>query len=188
VAQFYEQLNDKLIAFIREQHLFFVASSAKEGRINCSPKGMETLRVLNEKTVAYLDLTGSGAETAAHARADGRLTMMFCSFCEKPLILRLYGRGEIVRPTDLAWSDLKPNFPDILGQRQIVVLHVESVQTSCGFSIPKMELVEPRNDLVTWAEKKGPDGLVEYRAKKNRMSIDGLPTGLGVDVVENANG
>lgn len=182
LAQFYEQLNDKLIAFIREQHVYFVASAAKDGRVNCSPKGMDSLRVLDEKTVAYLDLTGSGAETAAHVRADGRLTMMFCSFGDKPLILRLYGRGEIVRPTDPAWGDLKPNFPDILGQRQILVLHVESAQTSCGFSIPRMDLVEERNDLVAWAGKKGPDGLADYRNKKNRLSIDGLPTGLGTDL------
>ena len=181
MAQFYEQLNDKLIDFIRQQHVYFVASAAHEGRVNCSPKGMDTLRVLNEKTVAYLDLTGSGAETAAHVRRDGRLTIMFCSFGEKPLILRLYGRGEIVRPTDPAWSDLKPNFPDIIGQRQIVVLHVESAQTSCGFSIPKMQFVEERNDLVTWAEKKGPDGLVDYRNKKNARSIDGLETGLATE-------
>jgi hypothetical protein len=180
VAQFYEQLNDKLIDFIRQQHVFFVASAANKGRVNCSPKGMDTLRVLNEKTVAYLDLTGSGAETAAHVRHDGRLTMMFCSFGEKPLILRLYGRGEIVLPTDAAWADLKSNFPDILGQRQIVVLRIESAQTSCGFSIPKMQFVEERNDLVAWAQKKGETGLDEYRAKKNQKSIDGLPTGLGV--------
>lgn len=179
MAQFYEELNDKLIDFIRQQHVFFVASATDEGRVNCSPKGMDTLRVLNETTVAYLDLTGSGAETAAHVRADGRLTMMFCSFGEKPWILRLYGRGEIVRPIDPAWNDLKPNFLDILGQRQIVVLHVESCQTSCGFSIPKMQFVEERGELVKWAEKKGPEGLVEYRAKKNSRSIDGLETGLG---------
>lgn len=179
MAQFYEQLNDKLVDFIRQQHVFFVASGAKEGRVNCSPKGMDTLRVLNESTVAYLDLTGSGAETAAHVRHDGRLTMMFCSFGEKPLILRLYGRGEIVLPTDAAWADLKPKFPDILGQRQIVVLHVESCQTSCGFSIPKMQLVEERGDLVRWAEKKGQEGLVEYQRNKNARSIDGLATGLG---------
>jgi hypothetical protein len=181
MAQFYEQLNDKLVDFIRQQPVFFVASAASGGRVNCSPKGMDTLRVFNEKTVAYLDLTGSGAETAAHVRHDGRLTMMFCSFGEKPLVLRLYGRGEIVRPIDPAWADLKPNFPDILGQRQIVLLHVESAQTSCGFSIPKMQLVEERGDLVTWAEKKGADGLIDYRAKKNATSIDGLSTGLGLD-------
>jgi hypothetical protein len=181
VAQFYEQLNEKLIDFIRQQHVYFVASAASKGRVNCSPKGMDTLRVLNEKNVAYLDLTGSGAETAAHIRADGRLTMMFCSFGERPLILRLYGRGEIVRPTDPAWGDLKPHFPEILGQRQIIVLHIESAQTSCGFSIPKMQFVEERGDLVRWAEKKGPGGLVEYRQKKNARSIDGLETGLATE-------
>jgi hypothetical protein len=178
MAQFYEQLNEKLIDFIRQQHVFFVASATNEGRVNCSPKGMDTLRVFTEKTVAYLDLTGSGAETAAHVRRDGRLTIMFCSFGEKPLVLRLYGRGEIVRPVDPAWADLKPHFTDILGQRQIVVQQIESVQTSCGFSIPRMQFIEERGELVSWATKKGPEGLVEYRNKKNARSIDGLETGL----------
>jgi hypothetical protein len=181
VAQFYEQLDQRLIDFIRQQHVFFVASAARDGRVNCSPKGMDTLRVLNGKTVAYLDLTGSGAETAAHVRADGRLTMMFCSFGEKPLVLRLYGRGEIARPNDPAWDDLKPNFLDIVGERQIIVLHIQSLQTSCGFSIPKMQLVEERGDLVTWSQKKGPQGLVDYRNRKNARSIDGLETGLASD-------
>lgn len=182
MAQFYDQLNDKLTAFIRRQPVYFVATAGANGRINLSPKGNDTLRVLNEKTVAYLDLTGSGSETSAHILADGRLTMMLCSFEKDPLILRLYGRGEIVRPADAAWADLVQHFNPLPGQRQIVVLHVESVQTSCGFAVPKMELLEPRTTLVDWADKKGPDGLVQYRAKKNSKSIDGLPTGFPAEV------
>ena len=178
MAQFYDQLNDKLTDFIRRQPIYFVATATDSGRINLSPKGNDTLRVLNDKTVAYLDLTGSGAETAAHILADGRLTMMLCSFDGDPLILRLYGRGEVVRPTEAKWPGLIANFTPLPGQRQIVVLHVESVQTSCGFAVPKMELIEERNVLKDWAEKKGPDGVAEYRAKKNARSIDGLPTGL----------
>src|SRR3954454_12645875 len=139
MAQFHDKLSDALINFIRQQSVFFTASGAAEGRINCSPKGLDTLRVLNDHTVAYLDLTGSGAETAAHVRADGRLTIMFCSFGDKPLILRLYGRGEVVRPTDAAWTDLIPHFEQFLSQRQIVVLHIESLQTSCGFGVPRMQ-------------------------------------------------
>lgn len=182
MAQFYDQLNDKLTAFIQRQPVFFVATAAAEGRINLSPKGNDTLRVLNSKTVAYLDLTGSGSETSAHIIADGRLTMMMCSFDKDPLILRLYGRGEIVRPGEAKWADLVANFTQMPGQRQIVVLHIQSIQTSCGFAVPKMSLVEERSMLKEWAEKKGPDGLAVYRAKKNSKSIDGLPTGFPAEV------
>jgi hypothetical protein len=181
MAQFHEKLSDTLIHFIRQQSVFFVATAPKDGRINCSPKGLDTLRVLNDHTVAYLDLTGSGAETAAHVINDGRLTMMFCSFGERPLILRLYGRGEVVRPGDPAWADLIPHFQQFLGQRQIVVLRVESLQTSCGFGVPGMRSLDERPDLMNWAEKKGEQGLAEYRAKKNAVSIDGLSTGLAAD-------
>jgi hypothetical protein len=181
MAQFSESLNPQLIDFVREQPIFFVATSAGEGRINCSPKGMDTLRVLNEKTVAYLDLTGSGSETSAHILSDGRLTIMFCSFGEKPLILRLYGRGEVVRENDPKWPNLISHFTQLPGQRQIIVLHIESLQTSCGFAVPKMQLLEPRNMLVEWADKKGSAGISEYRAKKNRGSIDGFETGIRED-------
>jgi hypothetical protein len=182
MAQFYEQLNDKLTAFIKRQPIYFVATAATEGRINLSPKGNDTLRVLNDKTVAYLDLTGSGSETSAHILAHGRLTMMLCSFDGDPLILRLYGRGEIVRPGEAKWADLVANFTELPGQRQIVVLHIESVQTSCGFAVPKMAIVEERKVLQDWAQKKGPEGLAGYRAKKNSKSIDGLPTGFPAEV------
>lgn len=178
MAQFFEQLNEKLIDFIRAQPVFFVATAAPSGRVNCSPKGMDTLRVLDERTVAYLDLTGSGAETSAHIRADGRLTIMFCSFAEQPLILRLYGHGEVIVPTDSRWNNLIANFPSFLGQRQIILLKIESLQTSCGFGVPRMELIQTRPTLDEWACKKGEAGLADYRARKNHTSIDGLPTGV----------
>src|SRR5438046_815846 len=142
MANFFEQLDANLIDFVREQPMFFVATAATEGRINLSPKGLDSLRVLNEHTVAYLDLTGSGAETTAHILHDGRLTMMFCSFAEKPLILRLYGKGEVIRPGDGKWDDLITKFTPMPGQRQIIVLHIESGMTSCGFGVPRMDLVE----------------------------------------------
>jgi hypothetical protein len=176
VSNFLPSLTPQLTDFIREQPVFFVATAAAEGRISCSPKGIDTLRVLNDKTVAYLDLTGSGSETSAHILADGRLTIMFCSFGHKPLILRLYGRGEVVRAGEPRWADLIAHFTELPGQRQIIVLHIESLQTSCGMAVPRMELVEPRNDLINWADKKGPAAMAEYRAKKNRLSIDGLAT------------
>jgi Pyridoxamine 5'-phosphate oxidase len=178
MASFHTELNDKLMAFIREQHIYFVASAASTGRVNLSPKGMDTFRIFSPNMVGYLDLTGSGAETAAHILADGRLTIMFCAFTGDPLILRLYGRGEVVRPDDPRWQDLSRHFTMLSGTRQIVLLHIESLQTSCGFAVPKYKLVEERQKLIEWSEKKGPDGLAEYRAKKNVTSIDGLSTGL----------
>lgn len=179
MAQFFESISPALSDFIQRQPVFFVASVARQGRINLSPKGLDSLRVLNERTVAYLDITGSGSETSAHILDDGRLTMMFCSFDERPKILRLYGRGEVIRPSDPKWGDLIAHFPPMPGQRQIIVLHVESLQTSCGFGVPRMEKISPRTDLTDWATKKGEAALAEYRALKNRISIDGLPTGLG---------
>ena len=178
MAKFYPALNENLMEFIRAQHIFFTGTAAAEGRINVSPKGLQTLRILDKQRVAYLDLTGSGAETAAHLRADGRLTLMFCSFEDAPLILRLYGKGALVSPDDAQWATLYPLFPPIPGARQIMLLTIESVQTSCGFGVPRLEYSGERNDLVDWANKKGEDGLRQYRADKNHVSIDGLPTGV----------
>ncbi len=139
---------------------------------------MDTLRCLDDRTVAYLDLTGSGNETAAHLAQDGRLTIMFCSFSESPLILRLYGRGRVVREGDAEWDALRARFPTYPGERQIIVLEIESGQTSCGFAVPVYELKGERQMLVEWTLKKGEDGIREYRRQKNRVSIDGLPTYL----------
>ena len=178
MAKFYSALTEDLSDFIRAQHLFFTGTAAADGRINVSPKGLQTLCILDSQRVAYLDLTGSSAETAAHLRADGRLTLMFCSFDEAPLILRLYGAGSLIMPEDEEWSELYRLFPPIPGARQILVLNIESVQTSCGFGVPRFEFNGERDDLVNWAAKKGEAGLREYRADKNRISIDGLPTGV----------
>jgi hypothetical protein len=181
MSKFYSDLNPELSDFISRQKVFFVATAPREGRINLSPKGTDSLRVLDDRTVAYLDLTGSGAETAAHVRQNGRLTLMFCSFTAEPLILRLYGRGEIVSPDDAHWSRLRPRFPDLPGARRIVLLHVDSLQTSCGFGVPLYGYAGERGRLNEWAVKKGETGLARYRSEKNRLSIDGLPTGLGED-------
>jgi predicted pyridoxine 5'-phosphate oxidase superfamily flavin-nucleotide-binding protein len=178
MPKFFEALSPDQIDFIKAQPMFFVASAAKESRVNCSPKGTDTFRVLNDRTVAYLDITGSGNETSAHIVNGGRVTIMFCSFGEKPKILRMYGKGEVVHRGTSMWSELSPQFSQAAGQRQIIVLHVETVQTSCGFGVPKMQFVEHRDMMDQWATKKGEKGLVEYRAQKNRISIDGLPTGL----------
>jgi hypothetical protein len=178
MAKFFSELNPALRQFISEQHLFFTATAAAAGRINLSPKGMDTFRVLDERTVGYLDLTGSGNETAAHLRADGRMTLMFCSLGEKPLILRLYGRGEVVPLLSERGQELHPHFGSLTGERQIILLHLDSVQTSCGFGVPVYDLVGERDLLTTWAENKGTEGLQDYRRARNLRSIDGLPTGL----------
>lgn len=176
MAKFFSELDDSLIRFIGKQKIFFTASAAAEGRINLSPKGMDTFRCLDRNTVAYLDLTGSGNETAAHVAENGRLTIMFCSFSVQPLILRLYGKGKVVGKTDDNWERLHSHFDALIGERQIIVLNIESAQTSCGFAVPVYELKEERQKLIEWAENKGENGLREYRHTKNRMSIDGLPT------------
>lgn len=178
MAKFYTELDNSLRRFIAEQKIFFTASAPNDGRVNLSPKGMDSFRCLDSKTVAYLDLTGSGNETAAHIFENGRLTIMFCSFTEKPLILRLYGRGRVILKNDEDWNRLYSNFTPIVGERQIIVLEIESLQTSCGFAVPVYELKEEREKLVEWAENKGENGLLEYRQTKNQISIDGLPTHL----------
>lgn len=174
MAKFYTRLNPELSAFISAQHLFFTASATASGRINLSPKGLDSLRILNDTQVAYLDLTGSGAETAAHLLADGRLTLMFCSLTGAPLILRLYGQGHVLRPGGDQWNKYYPHFPALPGARQIVLLDIASVQTSCGFGVPLYEFQSERDELLHWAEKKGLNGLRDYREQKNRRSIDGL--------------
>ena len=179
MAKFYTRLDEGLHRFIGEQKVFFTATAPAEGRINLSPKGMDTFRCLDEgRRVAYLDLTGSGNETAAHLGENGRMTVMFCSFSEQPMILRIYGRGRVVRPGDGEWAELRPRFPELPGERQIVVLELESAQTSCGFAVPVYELKGERRALVEWTLAKGDEGLREYRREKNRVSIDGLPTYL----------
>lgn len=178
MARFYPALDAKHRAFIAAQKIFFTATGTAESRINLSPKGMDSLRILDDTRVAYLDLTGSGNETAAHLRHDGRITIMFCSFDADPLILRLYGRGHAVRRGDDAWTALRAHFPDLPGERQLIVLDIESVQTSCGYAVPRYRYEGERDTLARWAEKKGPQGLLDYWREKNRVSIDGLTTGL----------
>ncbi len=178
MAKFYLSLSQELRAFIARQQVFFTATVPHGGRINLSPKGMDSLRVLDDTTVAYLDVTGSGNETAAHLGQNGRMTIMFCSFAEAPLILRLYGRGRAIRPRDREWGELYPRFAPLPGERQIILLEIGSVQTSCGYGVPLYEYQGERDTLARWVEKKGKQGILEYWREKNRVSIDGLPTGL----------
>jgi hypothetical protein len=168
---------DHLADWMAAQPVFFVATAPldTDGHVNVSPKGDDTFRVISPTEVAYLDLTGSGAETIAHTRENGRLTVMFCSFEAKPLILRLYGRGTTVVPGDDGWDELAARFPERAGARAVVRLAVDRVQTSCGYAVPRMDLVAPRTRLDEWAAGKTDDELVAYRRQKNTASIDGLP-------------
>jgi hypothetical protein len=178
MARFYPELEARHHDFIAAQKLFFTATGTADSRFNLSPKGMDSLRVIDANQVAYLDLTGSGNETAAHLKHDGRMTIMWCSFDADPLILRLYGRGRVVRRQDAEWSGLHRHFPALPGERQIILLKIESVQTSCGYAVPMYTFNGERDTLARWAEKKGAVGLLDYWREKNQVSIDGLPTGL----------
>lgn len=178
MGKFHEQLDDNLRGFIARQHMYFVASAPREGRVNLSPKGLDSLRILDARRVVYLDMTGSSNETAAHLLDNGRMTLMFCSFAGDPLILRLYGKGRVVARHDSEWEGLRGLFPPMPGVRQLVVLDIESLQTSCGAGVPLYDYQGEREALLRWVEKKGEEGALAYRLEKNRISIDGLPTGL----------
>jgi hypothetical protein len=181
MAKFVPSLTAAHLAFIAEQKIYFVASAPHTGRVNLSPKGMDTFRVLSPTRVGYLDVTGSGNETAAHLLENGRVTLMMCSFTASPLIFRIYGRGRAIHPGDTDWTQLRPLFgPPLAGERQLIVVEIDSIQTSCGFGVPFFAYVGERSTLVDYAEKKGPAGMAAYRAEKNQRSIDGLPTGLPV--------
>ncbi len=185
MAKFFDRIEPAHRAFIEKQHVFFNASAAATGRVNVSPRAAALLRVLDESTVVYLDLTGSGNETAAHVRDNGRLTLMFCAFEGAPLILRLYGEGRILPMGSEEYTALLgPHFDneEPPGTRQMVLLKVTSVQTSCGYNVPLYDYKDERETLIRWAEAKGPEGLDAYRRKNNSRSIDGFPTQMFEDV------
>ncbi|WP_440120370.1 pyridoxamine 5'-phosphate oxidase family protein [Tenacibaculum sp. Ill] len=179
MAKFYDKITNRVQKFIEAQKMFFVATAAKEGRINLSPKGMDTFRVLNENKVAWLSVTGSGNETSAHLLNDNRITIMFCAFDGAPNILRLYGKAKEILPTHDKWSNYANLFPKLPGTRQIFIVSVESVQTSCGMSIPFYEYHGERNQLNDWAIEKGEEGIKQYWNDRNQTSIDSLKSGLG---------
>ena len=174
-----DALDANLTAVITRQPVFFVATApaGREGHVNVSPKGGQgSFAVVDPTTVAYLDVTGSGVETIAHLRDNGRITVLFCTFEGKPLIVRLYGRGEAVLPGDPRFAELRARFPeDQLAVRSVVLVELDRVATSCGYGVPLMTYEGDRPMLPEWAERRGPDGVVAYQAKKNAVSIDGLP-------------
>jgi hypothetical protein len=174
MAEFFDALNDTHRAFIAKQPVFFVATAAENARINLSPKGMDCFRVLDDRTVAYLDVAGSGNETNAHLLADGRITIMFCAFESPALIFRIYGCGTPVLPQDAGWADLARHFTLLPGTRQIFTVAVDQIQTSCGWGVPHMEMVRERETLSKYHQKHGDDVRFAKYAVRTQ-SIDGLP-------------
>ncbi len=177
MASYYERIPDHLASWMQAQPMFFVATapSGETGHINLSPKGLDTFRIVDPQTVAYLDLVGSGAETIAHLRQNGRIVVMFCGFNQPRRILRIWGEGESLYPGTSEHSLLAESFPDIPGTRSIVRVAIRKVGTSCGGGVPLMEMVSQRDFLPDWAEKKGPDAMWEYQKEHNVLSLDGLP-------------
>ncbi len=172
----FETITDQMRSFVAEQHLFFVATAPSTGgHVNLSPKGYDSFHILDDNRVCYLDLTGSGAETIAHVRENGRITFMFCAFTGKPNIVRFYGQGEVVRPGDEQWDELHGLFDHVAGTRSIIVADVDRTSTACGYAVPFMDYIEDRERLVEHWTDKTPDEMDEYWAKKNSASIDGLP-------------
>jgi hypothetical protein len=178
MSKWFTTITPEMRDFIAEQKVFFVATAPHEGRINLSPKGMDTFRVLDETRAIYLDLTGSGNETAAHLLDDGRITVMFCSFDRTADITRLYGRGRAIHPRDAEWEDYLAKFAPEPGVRQIIEITVESAMTSCGYAVPRLQVLEERDTLRKYWEKKGEGAVSDYQQKYNVESIDGLPTGI----------
>ncbi len=179
------EITPELSEFIARQHLFFVASAPldPQGHVNLSPKGLDSFCILSRRQVAYLDLVGSGNETSAHVRENGRVTFMFCAFDGPPNILRLYGMGRTVLPGHPEWEELSSKFPlrDFAGVRQIIVADISRVQTSCGFGVPLYEYQGERDHLPKWVARKGPEGIRAYIQENNRASIDGLASELGAE-------
>ncbi|AOZ92541.1 pyridoxamine 5'-phosphate oxidase family protein [Paenibacillus crassostreae] len=165
--------------FIKQQQMFFVGTAADHGHVNISPKGHDVFRILSPNKVAYLDLTGSGNETSAHLSVNNRMTYMFISFEGNPLILRLYGDGTVILPGTQEWEETAQHFNILPGARQIIISNIEIVKTSCGFSVPLYSFAGERNLLLEWADKKGEEGLEEYKKKKNSTSMDGIVTPIG---------
>jgi hypothetical protein len=177
MGKVFDRISDELAAWLGRQKVFFVATAplAGDGLVNCSPKGLDTFRILGPTTVAYLDLTGSGIETVAHLKENGRVVLMFCAFEGPPKIVRLHGRGEVIPMSAPEFAALLPLFPNLSGARAVVRVEVGRVSDSCGYAVPKYEYVEDRDALCRFADSRGEQALADYRAKKNAASLDGLP-------------
>jgi Pyridoxamine 5'-phosphate oxidase len=182
MGKIYAQIDEKLQHWLQRQRLFFVATApfSGEGLINCSPKGGDCFRVIDPRTVMYRDLVGSGVETIAHLKENGRIVLMFCEFETAPMIVRLHGRGDVVEPHHADFEFLNGQFPPALAVRSIIRVTLSRISDSCGFGVPVYQYVNERRQLVSWAERKGVDAIEAYKLQHNRKSIDGLPGVEGV--------
>ena len=181
MAKTCDEIDDSLRAFIGAQRMFFVATAplVASGHVNVSPKGLDTLRILGPRHVAYLDYVGSGAETIAHVRENGRIVLMWCAFEGPPKILRLHGRGQVLTPHDSEYQRLRPLFPAHPDGRTIIAVSVQRLATSCGFGVPLYRFERNRSQLPDWPDRKGGPGLRQYQRGKNATSLDGLPARVG---------
>lgn len=178
MGQQFSEISEGQQRFIKEQKLFFVGTAAAEGRVNVSPKGMESLYVMNKNRVIWLNVTGSGNETAAHVQQNKRMTIMFAAFEGRPLIMRLYGSARVIHRGDADWEKLLPYFEPLPGARQIFDLEVDLVQTSCGVAVPLFDYVDEREALNDWAAQKGETGIKQYWSDNNQLSLDGEATNI----------
>lgn len=183
MGKIYERITEELSEWIKQQRMFFVATAplSENGHVNCSPKGSDSLRIIDEHTIAYQDLTGSGIETIAHIRENRRIVIMFCAFDGPPKIVRLHGDGEVITPDQSVFQVLEKSFPKNLGTRAFIRINLTRISDSCGYAVPEFTFAKQREALDKWADVKSPEGLMTYRQEKNQMSIDGLPglPGLG---------
>ena len=181
MGKVYPVLDESITQFVQAQSVFFVGTAPldADGHVNVSPKGLDTLRILGPTTVAYLDLTGSGIETVAHVKQNGRITLMFCAFQGPPKILRLYGQGRVIEPQDAEFPGLLTHFPVHIEMRSVIVIEITRIVDSCGYGVPLLKYERNRDQLAAWARNRGPERCKEYRKEKNDRSIDGLP-GLSV--------
>jgi hypothetical protein len=181
MGKVFEGIDEKLATWIAAQHMFFVATAPREGgHVNLSPKGLDSFAILGPQSVAYLDVVGSGAETIAHLRENGRITFMFCAYEGLPRIVRLYGRGEAVEPGDAGFDALAEHFPRYSSMRAIIQVELSRIADSCGYGVPLYQYKGERSQIGEWAERKGPEGLRAYQLARNRESLDGLPALRGV--------
>lgn len=178
MAKKHPSLTANLKKFISQQKIFFVGTAGCEGLVNVSPKGMDSLNVVDDNTVRWLSVTGSGNETAAHVLENQRMTLMFCAFDGSPMILKLYGNARVIHPRDSEWQESLAAFPALPGARQIFELTIEFALTSCGMGVPIYDYKEDRDLLNTWAVKKGPEGIQQYWQDKNLQSLNGKPTDI----------
>ncbi|MDM8565499.1 pyridoxamine 5'-phosphate oxidase family protein [Candidatus Halobeggiatoa sp. HSG11] len=178
MAKQYSEITDKQQQFIEQQYIFFIGTADKDGKVSVSPKGIDSLRILDKNRIVWVNYTGSGNETAAHMLATNRMTIMFCSFTEKTLILRIYGSGKVIYPKDDNWQELEKLFPESISNRQYFDINVDLVQTSCGFGVPLFDYKGERDLLLEWANKKGTEGIKAYWKNENKLSIDGKNTGI----------